>query len=121
MLPRLSSAVPVFPATLRLDGNPTPAAVPPWTTSCIIWVSSAAVFALMGRCQVLGEVALTSEPSGAVIFWTRYGVGSLPWFAMVEATSAICSGVTSILYWPNARRPTSTFARFFGDQRLPLL
>ena len=82
--------------------------VPPWTTSCIIWFSSAAVCGLITRPSICGVVLVTVEPSGATIFCTRYGFGSTPLFAIVAATSAIWSGVASMLYCPNASRPEST-------------
>ena len=53
---------------LDARGNLRRVPVPPWTTSCIIWVSSAAVSGLIARPSVRGVVFLTVEPLGAMIF-----------------------------------------------------
>ena len=45
--------------------------VPAWTTSCIIWLSSAAVCGLITRPSICGVVLVTVEPSAATIFCTR--------------------------------------------------
>src|SRR5690242_18131985 len=121
MLPSPSSAVPVLPATFRPAGNPTLAAVPPWTTSCIIWFSSAAVCGLTAWPRVCGVVFVTVDPSAATTFCTRYGFGRTPLLAIVAPTSAIWSGVASMLYCPNASRPESIWELLVGVQSLLFL
>src|SRR5579859_6283080 len=94
--------------------------VPPWTTETIIWFSSAALCGLIARPRFDGVVALIVDPSGATIFWTRYGFGTMPPLATVAATIAIWRGVATMLNWPNASRPGSTaVAGSFGFHSLP--
>ena len=69
----------------------------------------------------MAVVEATVEPSAATIFCTRYGFGWTPLSAIVAATSAICSGVASMLNWPNASRPESIAKLFLGVQSLPFL
>ena len=54
-----------------------------------------------------------------MIFWVMCGSIRTPPLAIVAATIAICSGVTSSLSWPIAMRPTSIL-RESGDSSLPL-
>ena len=90
--------------------------VPPWTTETIIAFSSAAVFGLIARPSISDFVSFTIEPSGPTIRWTTYGRGTTPLFAIVDATIAIWSGVTSIRSCPNASRPASTRFGSFGSK-----
>src|SRR4051812_42601286 len=107
IVPGPGSAVPVSPAPLGLGGDPTLAAVPACTTSCISWFSSAAVEGLIGWPSFCGAVFVTVEPSAATTFCTRYGLGTTPLLAIVAPTIAIWSGVASMLNCPNASRPWS--------------
>src|SRR6202795_4001483 len=102
------SAVPVLPATWT-PGIAAAVPVPPWTTATIIWVRVAAVSGLIALPRVPGLVFLTVAPPWVVIFWTTYGLGTIPPFAPVDATMAIWSGVASIVHWPKARRPGSAW------------
>src|SRR5947199_9816692 len=119
MFPTPVSAVPVLPAT----GIPEVCAdvpVPPVTTACIIELSWAATCGRITRASLCGFVSTIVFPPGAITRCTRYGRISRPWFATVEATIAICSGVTCSRSCQNASRPGRTgVAGFLGTERRP--
>ena len=109
--------MPVLPATW-MPGIAAALPVPPSVTATIICVSVAAVSGLDRAAEVRRASSLrTVEPSCATIFCTTYGFGTTPPFAIVEATIAIWSGVTSIRSCPNASRPGSTWCGSFGSKR----
>src|SRR5207244_10514909 len=66
------SAVPVLPATL-IPEIWAAVPVPPVTTACIIWFSTAAVPGFMARWYFRGCVRVTMPPPGAVTRPTTYG------------------------------------------------
>jgi len=114
------SAVPVLPAT---DTPEIWAAVPvpDSTTSCIIWVSCAAVSGETARESSCGCVREIVEPRspGATTFSTTYGLMTTPPFAIPAATIAIWIGVTCIRSCPKASRPGSTWFGSCGRKRRP--
>ena len=102
----LISAVPVLPAS----STPSSAAavpVPSLTTFFIIAVSSRAVDVFITRSASSPSISSCVRPSGSTIFCVMCGFIRTPPLAIVAATVAICSGVTSSLSWPIAMRPTS--------------
>jgi hypothetical protein len=112
-----SSAVPVLPATVT-PGICAAVPVPRWTTCTIMSRIAAAVAGFVACLQVRGCSFEITPPPGARTSFTSLGTGTFPLFAIAAATSAICSGVTSIRSWPNASRPGSTWLfAFFGSKR----
>ncbi len=61
----------------------------------------------MTRSARSGSISSCVRPSGSTIFCVMCGFMRTPPLAIVAATVAICSGVTSSLSWPIAMRPTS--------------
>ena len=111
------SAVPVLPAT----STPSSAAavpVPSRTTLRIMSPSAAADSSDITRSASSGSGSSIVRPSGSTIFSTSRGSIRTPPLAIVCATVAICSGVTSSLSWPMAMRPTSIWPDV-GDSRRP--
>ena len=102
------SAVPVLPATTT-PGICACVPVPACTTSTIMFFSSPAVDGFVAVPQHV-RVEPLDRPSRPARRTCLISVGriSTPPFATAAATIAICSGVVSILSWPNASRPGST-------------
>ena len=92
--------------------------VPCSTTLRIIAASAAALSSDITRSASSGSGSSIVRPSGSTIFSTSRGSIRMPPLAIVCATVAICSGVTSSLSWPIAMRPTSIWPEV-GDSRRP--
>ena len=89
-------------------------------TACIIVLSVAAVAGFIACFHTFGLTFITVLlPPGAVTFLRRCGSMIVPPFATPAATSAIWSGVTSSLSWPNARRPGSIWPASSNSRRPP--
>ena len=91
--------------------------VPPSTASFIIAPTASG---RLGLDRAAEHLAASSgrgcEPSGATIRSITCGFITTPSFAIVAATIAICSGVTSSRSWPNASRPGSTSVSSAGSK-----
>ena len=115
-LPIWVSAVPVFPATAT-PGIWAGVPVPSSTTFCIIPATALAVERFMTTDCSRGSIVWTVRPSESTILLVRWGTIRRPPSATAEATSAICSAVTSSLSWPMPMRPTSTWGLVGGIGR----
>ena len=109
------SAVPVLPATVKPEiwaAVPVPSS----TASFIIAPTARAVSGLIARSSTSGFERTSTRPSGATIRSITCGFITTPSFAIVAATIAICSGVTSSRSCPNASRPGSTSVSSAGSK-----
>ena len=118
---RLTSAVPVLPAT----STPSSAAAVPVPSLTTLRIMSPTFFAESSditRSASSGSGSSTVRPSGSTILETSRGSIRTPPLPIVCATVAICSGVTSRSPWPIATRPMSTASEVGFTSRLrPLL
>src|SRR5579875_35186 len=87
----------------------------PWlTTDSIMSVSESAVPFETGVEKVLGSVVSMTSRFLSRTDCTRYGVISLPPFAIAALTIAICSGVARTSNWPMADCASWGLLRLLG-------
>jgi hypothetical protein len=116
-VPSPTSAVPVFPDT-STPSSCAAVPVPCSTTLRIMSPSWDAASSDITRSASSGSGSSIVRPSGSRTFSTSRGSIRTPPLAIVCATVAICSGVTSSLSWPMPMRPTSICPEV-GDSRRP--
>src|SRR4051794_41021034 len=111
-LPSPSCAEPLLPATV------TPGTLAPPAKEAPNWPSTACTMACLTSAarsdgntfdRTCAPIVVTA-PDCARNSSTSLGFISTPLLAMVEATSAICSGVTSVSPWPYAALASSTWS-----------